>query len=55
MPGATITLGEESLLRLEEILLDEDEKGALDFLRQMKAEIAKREKSKMKSEVEGTA
>ena len=55
MPGATITLSEESLMRLEEILLDGDEKAALDFLRQLKAELARREKAKMRSEVERTA
>ncbi len=27
-----ITLGEADLLRLQELLIDEDEKGALDFL-----------------------
>ena len=51
MPEAAIVLNEEALMRLEEILLDEDEKAALGFLRQIKTELEKREKGRLKPDV----
>ena len=48
MPEDTITLTEQKLIRIEEIVMDEDEKAALAFLRQLKADLEKREKGKLK-------
>jgi len=44
--AVTITLQEEDLIRLEEILMDKDEKAALEFLRIIQAEVAKRQKGR---------
>jgi len=51
MASVTITLEEEQLIRLEEILLDGDEKAALEFLRRIKAEVEKRQKAHCKPPV----
>jgi hypothetical protein len=45
MPNAAITLTEEEQLKLEEILMDQDEKAALEFLRLIvKAKIEQQKK-----------
>jgi len=35
MPSVTVTVSEEEQMRLEEILIDRDEKAALEFLKQV--------------------
>jgi hypothetical protein len=35
MPNVTLTLSEEEQLRIEEILLDKDDKAALEFLKRI--------------------
>jgi hypothetical protein len=54
MPNATITLDDAEQMQLEEILMDRDEKGALDFLqRVVKHKLDQRLKSGCKPEFEG--
>ncbi|NIM06931.1 MAG: hypothetical protein GTO55_10260 [Armatimonadetes bacterium] len=52
MTATIITLSEEDLIRLQEILMDQDEKAALAFLRQVvEPEAEKRRKGKCKPPV----
>jgi hypothetical protein len=47
MAAVVITLTEDDLIRLKEVLMDADEKGALEFLRQVIGpEVEKRQKGK---------
>lgn len=42
MPNVTITFSEEEQMQIEEIVIDRDEKGALEFIKQViKARIDK--------------
>ena len=48
----TINLSEEDLLRIEQIVIDRDKDGALDFVKEViKKQIDKENASKMKREV----
>jgi hypothetical protein len=54
MPNVTVTLDDAEQIRLEEILIDHDEKGALEFLKlAVKAKIDLRLKSSCRPEFEG--
>ena len=56
MPNVTLTLNEAEQVQLEEILIDRDEKGALEFLkRSVKHKIELRLKSSCKPVFEGPA
>lgn len=49
MPNVTVTLTEEEQIQLEEIIMDRDEKAALDFLRRcLKAKIERQIKGHCK-------
>ncbi len=56
MPNVTVTLDDGERIRLEEILIDHDEKGALDFLKRVvKPKIELRQKSSCRPAFEGPA
>jgi inhibitor of KinA sporulation pathway (predicted exonuclease) len=54
MPNVTVTLNEAEQIQLEEILIDHDEKAALEFLkRAVKPKVELRLKSHCRPEFEG--
>jgi len=54
MPNVTVTLDDAEQLQLEEILIDGDHKGALEFLRRIvKAKIDRQRKSHCRPVFEG--
>jgi hypothetical protein len=56
MPNVTVTLDEGEQMQLEEILMDRDQQGALEFLRRVvRHKIDLRLKSSCKPEFEGPA
>jgi hypothetical protein len=54
MPNVTVTLDEAEQMQLEEIIVDHDERAALEFLkRAVKSKIERRLKSSCRPEFEG--